>query len=232
MEDRRRFAYSSLYSAECHLTILGFWRNSSWSELDTSDFWSLISIKNHHSSVANILIWVRDHCENPLWSTARLKWENATSDLTVWKTSFTLTLPRSGVSFSGLGGIWAGLSHSFFFLMEEIGSMCSRPKISRLLATSLCDGMGLLFSTTTLMKRVHFGATYSFNTGPFTRKFMDFSTRHSSHMTKAQLKRRRVRVLDWSSCSPEVSPTENVGRILKRKVVQKPHCSQEKNGTK
>ncbi len=38
--------------------------------------------------------------------------------------------------------------------------------------------------------------------------------------TKPWLRRKRVRVLDWPGCSPDLSPIENVWRILKRKMRQ------------
>jgi len=44
----------------------------------------------------------------------------------------------------------------------------------------------------------------------------------SANITKAWVQEKRARVLNWPACSPALSPTENVWRILKRKRKCKP----------
>ena len=43
---------------------------------------------------------------------------------------------------------------------------------------------------------------------------------HSQRVTTAWLRSKRVQVLDWPACSPDLSPIENVWRIMKRKIQQ------------
>ena len=44
---------------------------------------------------------------------------------------------------------------------------------------------------------------------------------HSARVTTAWLRSKRVQVLPWPACSPDLSPIENVWRIMKRKIRQR-----------
>ncbi len=44
---------------------------------------------------------------------------------------------------------------------------------------------------------------------------------HTAAITTAWLSSRRVRVLNWPACSPDLSPVENIWRIIKRKLRQR-----------
>ncbi len=44
---------------------------------------------------------------------------------------------------------------------------------------------------------------------------------HTAAITTVWLRSRRVRVLNWPACSPDLSPIENIWHIIKRKIRQR-----------
>ncbi len=54
------------------------------------------------------------------------------------------------------------------------------------------------------------------------RVFQQYTAKpHTAAITTAWFRSRRVRVLNWPACSPDLSPIENIGRIIKRKIRQR-----------
>ncbi len=49
----------------------------------------------------------------------------------------------------------------------------------------------------------------------------DIAKSHTAAITTAWLRSGRVRVLNWPECSPDISPIENIWRIIKRKIHQR-----------
>ncbi len=51
---------------------------------------------------------------------------------------------------------------------------------------------------------------------------------HTAAITTAWLRSRRVRVLNWPACSPDLSPIKNIWHIIKRKIrIKRPQTLQQ-----
>ncbi len=104
-------------------------------------------IKNRHSSISDITTWAQDYFGKPLSSTTiRSYIHKCQLNCTVPKGSPMLTVSRSAIDFSGLGGIWDGPSHSgnvycgqmnqyFRYFLGGMDAVCSGPKKKRIIQT-------------------------------------------------------------------------------------------------
>ncbi len=107
-------------------------------------------IKNRHSSISDITTWAQDYFGKPLSSTTIRSYIHK-CQLKLYgfnwpKGSPMLTVSRSAVDLSGLGGIWDGPSHGgnvycgqmnqyFRYFLGGMDAVCSGPKKKRIIQT-------------------------------------------------------------------------------------------------
>ncbi len=169
-----------------------------------------------------------------------------------------LTVCRSAVDFSGLGGIWDGPSHSgnvycgqmnqyFRYFLGGMDAVCSGPKKEKdhpdcyqqqvqkpgsVMVWGCVSALGkgnLHFCDGTINAEKYI-EILEHNMLPSRRHLFqgrpcifqqDNAKPHSAHITKSWLRRKRVRVLDWPACSPDLFSNRECVAHLKRKMRQR-----------
>ncbi len=174
-------------------------------------------IKNRHSSISDITTWAQDYFGKPLSSTTiRSYIHKCQLKLYCAKRKPYVNSVQKRRRLLWLGGIWDGPSHSgnvycgqmnqyFRYFLGGMDAVCSGPKKKRIIQT--------VTSNPKSKRHLFQGRPCIFQ--------QDNAKPHSAHITKSWLRRKRVRVLDWPACSPDLSPIENVWRILKHKMRQR-----------
>ncbi len=84
-------------------------------------------------------------------------------------------------------------------------------------------GMGSLHVLESTMKAERYIKVLEQHMLPSRRRVFqqDNAKQHTAAITTAWLRSRRVRMLNWPACSPDLSPIDNIWCIIKRKIWQR-----------
>ncbi len=95
--------------------------------------------------------------------------------------------------------------------------------VHKCMVWAACKGMGSLHVLEGTMNAERYIKVLEQHMLPSRRRLFqqDNAKPHTAAITTAWLCSRRVRVLNWSACSPDLSPIENIWRIIKRKIRQR-----------
>uniref|UniRef100_A0A9J8BPY1 Tc1-like transposase DDE domain-containing protein n=1 Tax=Cyprinus carpio carpio TaxID=630221 RepID=A0A9J8BPY1_CYPCA len=152
-----------------------------------------------------------------LWAKAHLKWT-----VTKWKTVLWSDESKFEVLFGKLG------CHVIRTKEDKDNPSCYQRSVQKLLCWYAC-GMGSLhiWKGTNAEKYIQVLEQHML---PSRRRLFqgrpcifqhDNARPHTASITTSWLRRRRIRVLKWPACSPDLSPIENIWHIIKRKMRQR-----------
>uniref|UniRef100_A0A9J8C7U4 Tc1-like transposase DDE domain-containing protein n=1 Tax=Cyprinus carpio carpio TaxID=630221 RepID=A0A9J8C7U4_CYPCA len=163
-------------------------------------------------------------CRHFLWAKAHLKWTVAK-----WKTVLWSDKSKFEVLFGKLG------RHVIWTEEDKDNTSCYQRSVQKPASLmvwgcmSAC-GMGSLHIWKGTINAERYIQVLEQHMLPSRRRLFqgrpcifqhDNARPHTASITTSWLRRRRIWVLKWPACSPDLSPIENIWRIIKRKMRQR-----------